>query len=401
MDCREKFPGQILLTPLFPDGRGELIDILLPGLECEVKSYFLPEDLDLRGIKRNKNPVECLKPQKSKLSNNTTTPKDSPDPRYPFPNGATEWPGGFPPDPSPPFPPPRAGETYANSDLRWYLLRIEVGGSFTQYRWLWLFYGGTPPLKKVSTSGSDFVDAVHIRHADFIYFVVDSMDFHVRNWVYAQGFAIPRNDTYLRGRDLSGSIFGGGVSRDSIPLGISIEEIEATMTRGLTFGFSETGTNFVELTFDRIQRVLFALEQCQTIGRTCIRGFYTLGYPEELITNYRFFFNGVEVERSEDTITLNEGDNGMKEDCCDCIEAMAALMEAYMEKVEKLIKESEARIKEHINDTAYRQCVFFQEQLKAFDITDDDRVIERIDRLENNIWTGGELTPLNINSENK
>ncbi len=395
MDCRDKLPGEILLTPLFPDGRGELIDILLPGLECEIKSYFLPSDLDLRGIKLNKNPVECLKPQKSIDRGGNTPTEPSIDPSQPYPPGGKEWPGGFPPDPMP-TPPPIVSDIYSNNN--WYLLRCQYTNQFsTFYNWLWCWYGAPPPIHKIKTiEGIYQGSGGSTREGDALY-EIDTLrlgkSFQERNWVYAQGFANPVNNTYLRNRSLY------FISEDSLP--VPVEEIERTMGRLTPFFTSNTRTDFVELTFDEIIAVYFARAICVPIDSSsgaliCYPGNYSIGRPQ-VYYPYSFFIDGLPVDEPlAETPLINDGDNGVKEDCCDCIEAMSALMEAYLEKVEKLIKESEARVTEHINDTAYKQCLFFQEQLKAFDLIDDDRILKRIDQLENNIWTGGNLTPLQI-----
>ncbi|MCT7948297.1 hypothetical protein NG798_00625 [Ancylothrix sp. C2] len=360
MDCREKFPGQILLTPLFPDGRGELIDILLPGLECEVKSYFLPEDLDLRGIKRNRNPVECIKPQKSKsIGDDSPSSETNDDP--------------IPPEPLIPNIPPDT-----------------IG--------LWLFAGfysysgfvAAPPMnivgpytKKTTKSFSrSFTDGNNL-------VVVITANGYDGYW---PGIGLPN----VAHRSRSHYFF---VLDENLNL---IERSDTPRRNNRYSTVYETGVE-IEPFFHQFQFFYGSWDDAASV----ITDSYSFrrhpmadeGFVETS-TFYQQLVWGSAIDNGGDSI-IQDGDNGMKEDCCDCIEAMAALMEAYMEKVEKLIKESEARIKEHINDTAYRQCVFFQEQLKAFDIKDDDRVIERIDRLENNIWTGGELTPLNINSENK
>lgn len=324
MDCRDKFPGEILPSPIFPDGRGELIDILLPGLECEVKSYFLPEDLDLRGIKLNKNPVECLKPQKSKPGSQSTNPN--------APTNPTEY--------------------WYLIDPGWYSLAV----AFPEYTGY--------------TSSTMDADASIWRKGPY------RMDTAV---VYYANILIRENQKLL------------------------IEESRHTDIFGYYFTLwlylvSETGFKiaiYYSSTNDPIWRNAVIYQPYS----------FPLGYrirtwKEDTV--YRILINGSEIELSQSTPEIpkiNDGDNGMKDNCCDCIEAMAALMEAYLEKVEKLIIESENRQIEHANQTAAQICKFFTAQLKAFDIVDDERILKRLDELENNIWTGGSLEQLERSRE--
>ena len=404
MDCRDKLPGQILPTPLFPDGRGELIDILLPGLECEIKSYFLPEDLDLRGIKLNKNPIECLKPQKSKPRGDASQP----------------------PEPQPYIP----GQT---------------PGTHTKDDWISLVAG--QPLSVIAEFGAfnEFIAerVVNPESAIGIDWVLStrvSPPYTQFGGLVSQTINFQQAVNLWGGGDVSFGIgrFAGASSIPFVQEGDRLlvrqtfitSDAAADAYRLRNFGaqiyshlvdvyFIRQGDSpdwFDKVYYNRYEPPLRTFNNASLGSSSYMFGFslgslnnYQLSWtikPRSGITLNEFQFvpvspprtlrvNGVDILPLT-SLTSNQpifisGDNGMKEDCCDCIEAMAALMEAYMEKIEKLIAESEDRIKEHINDTAHRQCLFFQEQLKAFEITDDDRILRRLGELENNLWTGGNL----------
>lgn len=409
MDCRDKLPGEVLPTPLFPDGRGEIINIFLPDLECEIKSYFLPSDLDLRNIRLNKNPVECIKPQKSKIVGEGGTPAE---PYSPGIKPGTEikdtWidltPAQFlnvkvdfgifnefyalsVPQPISP----------TGNDL---ILDIRTSPGYTQFGGLISATRNFDQAVALWGGGDVSFGVGRFAGASYYPFVSDGDRLLVRQTFWTSD----ERDNIYEFKRSGWLIFQHTVDVYFIKPGDSPDWYNKVHynrydpsrtfnnaslgTSSYMFGFSLGGLNSYNLSWTIKPRRGITLNEF---------AFVPISNPRTLKVN------GVDISPDfmlSGSIT-KYGDNGMKEDCCECIEAMASLLEAYLEKVEKLINESEARQIEHANDMALKICKFFTEQLKAFDIIDDDRILKRLDELENNLWNGGTLESLEIQRNNQ
>lgn len=408
MDCRDRFPGEILPTPLFPDGRGELIDILLPGLACEIKSYFLPSDLDLRAIKLNKNIIDCIKPQKSINRGNESTPPEPYEPgKKPGTVNKDTWVtltagqnlsviAEFGPFNEFYAEPVDSPESATGRDL---ILSTRNFPGYTQFGGLVSFTKNYDQAVALWGGGDVSFGQGRFAGASHYPYVTEGDKLLVR-----QTFWTSDNVQNIYDQRMFGAyVYAHTVDVYFIKPGESpdwfnkvhysrYDPVRSFNNASLAnssymFGFSLGALNSYYLSWTIKPRRGITLNQF---------AFVPISPPRTLK------INGIEITPDlmiGGSTQSNDGDNGVKDNCCDCIEAMSALMEAYLEKVEKLIIESENRQIEHANQTAAQICKFFTAQLKAFDIVDDERILKRLDELENNIWTGGSLEQLERSRE--
>lgn len=458
MECNPKIPGQIVPTPLFPDGRGEIIKVLLPFKECNVESNYL-NGLIKSTIKKNQPKIDCKKPQKSEKRENNANPRD--------PNSINNFPPGkvieFPPGTSPIVPniPGRSNNVkiYPQEQLNWYLCRHEVnipdillensGGSRINYYWVWMLYG-EPPIRidkdiipkdfypgnpnAISSSwgywNSLFLSTNEIQERANnntlepynSYRIYDSINYICYEQIYAQG----RASAYcvhpsLRDKDLT---YFGTNDLTIKNLGLTIEEIENLIVRRFPY-IPEQGTvNYIFDAytvlllgyFDEISYIYYVISP--TSGRRIWTGtaWGSMGVISSPLNNLlksdrRWYVDdlpGYYGEETPDEETFNDGDNGMtnKDDCCcDCVEAIAAVMEAYMERISPMFDDLKQYINvkikeqsEYLDKQLLQQSEFIQEQLLQFDDQQIDftPVINQIKTTEQNLWTGANLS---INSD--
>lgn len=469
MDCEPKIPGQIVPTPLFPDGRGEIIKVLLPSKECNIESNYLNE-LIKSTIKKNKPKIDCQKPQKSNITTSNSNSNNS-DPNsinnYP-PGTITEIPPGSPIIP-PKLPPgltnPKIPGSYPSEELNWYLCRHEVNianiflptpdGHTINYYWVWLL-AKEPPLKIIRsvtptdltpnseasvTSSFGYYNSLflsqdkitELANQDLLspYSSYQCWDIiHVTQYehIYAQGSAhafITLRNLGIFNRDITWGSLSDVAIKNS---GLTLEEIESLIVRRFPYipnigtypAYYFDGYYIAHIGYSNITLFNYFVIS-PTSGRkiwtgTANRVYSIISAPldNSLRTQRRWFVNGLPgyyddiAETPPDNI---QGDNGVSKDdcCCDCVEAVASVMEAYMERISPMfddlkqyinvkIKEQSNDLKEYLDKQLLQQSEFIQKQILEIDDQQIDftPVINQIKTTEQNLWTGANLS---INSD--
>jgi hypothetical protein len=382
MECNPRIPGQITPVPLFPDGRGELIDVLMPSEICRVESNFL-DKLIRTTINKNKPKIDCKKPQKS---NEIPEPSDEPPEPPPTPEIPDDtfglWIFGDSSKYSYSFP----GDIYAPEN--WW-------GSWSQNI---IFDSSVQTVSGSTFTDSDYPDHTIVRATYREAIVTVTM---TRIVTIVEGEE-PKFDfqttTYTENR----TVHRFFVVTPNLSL-LNFHKF-TTVYEG-QFG-TTSGEN---------ARVFYG--EYRPAYDSVNSGIFEPTDREGVTTSYSF----VPIWSSAIDLTtpirptktdINQGDNGMtnKDDCCcDCVEAVASVMEAYMEKIapmfEDLKKYIDRRLVEETNETKkyldtqlYKQSEFIQKQILELDDQQIDftPVINQIKTTEQNLWTG---STLQINSE--
>lgn len=385
MDCNTGIPGQITPKPLFPDGRGELIDVLMPSKICRIESNFL-DKLVKKTIKKNRPKIDCKKPQKETGGNNNSKQPLGPiDPNSINTDEVKLWgltfSGSY-----------YRGEFASLYNSRWegnldYLSRIDISNvsqtvSLSQYPNLInhiLFTTSTRinysisstnefigPSSRITGSGSD---------ASVSYVVID---IGTLRQVFPSNLGIlyPGTRT-VTGDNISAPYFGGYANGD------------------ISF-FYGSGSQVLDYVNEFNSR---PSEEPNYLTVVSYSGRLTIVWSSNILPT------------ADEEIIL-PGDNGMtnKDDCCcDCVEAVASLMEAYMEKIapmfedlkkyiDRRLVEETNEVKKYMDTQLYKQSEFIQKQILELDDQQIDftSVINQIKTTEQNLWTG---STLKINAE--
>lgn len=383
MECVPKIPGQIVPKPLFPDGREEIIKMLLPGKECAFPSGFL-EGLIKATIARNKPKVDCKKPQKS---SKTLPGENSEQNEKPLP----------PIDPAA-IDPDRVGLWGFSGRGSW---SKSVMASFYESKWS----GGADYVSRIGQAsyGQSVSILSHPDNPDYVLFKTTTNV--SRMYSATNEFVGPASR-------ISGAMSSSGISYSVIDISTKTQVWEGIFEKfppsitesnsgyGGEFIFSPQGSIFFLYGAARqIFSQVFAPREDNSISNQWVSTSYSETY--QLV-----WTDDILPPDSTQNETTN-GDNGMNgndECCCDCVEAVAAVMEAYMEKIapmfEDLKKYINTRLIEETNDLKkyldtqlYKQSEFIQKQILELDDQQIDftPVINQIKTTEQNLWTGATL----------
>lgn len=409
MECNPKIPGQIVPTPLFPDGRGEIIKVLLPFKECNVESNYL-NGLIKSTIKRNKPKIDCKKPQKSKEGESTQSPQS----------------------PQEPYLPGKVPGTHTKDtiiDLTNIGERLFVVAEYGEFREFFAQrvppedYIGIESYVDVRTSPAYYLSGglvprfddydTSLRMWDGRFgsasinpVVLDGDQLLIRQYFYSPDNVAQRYLMYLYGWTIYTHTVDIFLLRQGTQKNVYFDYYSlpglfgnsSLSTSSFMFGIPPAGLNAYYLSWTRDLRNPPKIEFVPISPSRTLK------------------INGIEITPLNfiggDSSNSISGDNGMtnKDDCCcDCVEAVASVMEAYMEKIapmfddlkkyiNKRLVEETNEVKKYIDSQLYKQSEFIQKQILELDDQQIDftPVINQIKTTEQNLWTGANLS---INSD--